>query len=140
MGPQRWVWQDATRFVDYTSKIRRNLLNSPLITLVTLKKWRGLLMDTYYMLEEIVSKSTLLATRPSRLAPKKCINKSIWLAPGRYPWCTHGRCPPLANQIDLFMHFLGASRDGLVARRVDLDTISSRANSLGTYVGQMQSW
>jgi hypothetical protein len=25
----------------------------------------------------------------------------------------------------LFMHFLGASRDGLVARRVDLDTISS---------------
>jgi hypothetical protein len=45
-------------------------------------------------LEEIVSKSTLLATRPSRLAPKKCINKSIWLAPGRYPWCTHGRCLP----------------------------------------------
>jgi hypothetical protein len=33
--------------------------------------------------------------------------------------------PPIANQIDLFMHFLGASRDGLVARRVDLDTISS---------------
>ena len=55
----------------------------------------------------------------------KCINKSIWLAPRRYPWCTHGRCPPVANQIDLFMHFLGASRDGLVARRVDLDTISS---------------
>jgi hypothetical protein len=26
--------------------------------------------------------------------PRKCINKSIWLAPGRYPWCTHGRCPP----------------------------------------------
>jgi hypothetical protein len=25
----------------------------------------------------------------------------------------------------LFMHFLGTSRDGLVARRVDLDTISS---------------
>jgi hypothetical protein len=25
------------------------------------------------------------------------------------------------------MHFLGASRDGLVARRVDLDTISSSA-------------
>jgi len=25
----------------------------------------------------------------------------------------------------LFMHLLGASRDGLVARRVDLDTISS---------------
>jgi hypothetical protein len=33
--------------------------------------------------------------------------------------------PPVANQIDLFMHFLGVSRDGLVARRVDLDTISS---------------
>jgi hypothetical protein len=33
--------------------------------------------------------------------------------------------PPVANQIDLFMHFLGASCDGLVARRVDLDTISS---------------
>jgi hypothetical protein len=33
--------------------------------------------------------------------------------------------PPVANQIELFMHFLGASRDGLVARRVDLDTISS---------------
>jgi hypothetical protein len=33
--------------------------------------------------------------------------------------------PPVATQIDLFMHFLGASRDGLVARRVDLDTISS---------------
>jgi hypothetical protein len=33
--------------------------------------------------------------------------------------------PPVANQIDLFMHFLGASRDGLVTRRVDLDTISS---------------
>ena len=33
--------------------------------------------------------------------------------------------PPIANQIDWFMHFLGASRDGLVARRVDLDTISS---------------
>jgi hypothetical protein len=33
--------------------------------------------------------------------------------------------PPVANQIDLFMHFLGASRDGLVAMRVDLDMISS---------------
>jgi hypothetical protein len=29
----------------------------------------------------------------------------------------------------LFMHFLGASRDGLVARRVDLDTISSSGQS-----------
>ena len=39
-----------------------------------------------------------------------------------YPWKVP---PPIANQIGLFMHFLGASRDGLVARRVDLDTISS---------------
>jgi hypothetical protein len=39
-----------------------------------------------------------------------------------YPWTVP---PPVANQIYLFMHFLGASRDGLVARRVDLDTISS---------------
>ena len=38
--------------------------------------------------------------------------------------------PPVANQIDLFMHFLGASRDGLVARRVDLDTISSSESSI----------
>jgi len=37
----------------------------------------------------------------------------------------HHRYLPGAKQIDLFMHFLGASRDGLVARRVDLDTISS---------------
>ncbi len=39
--------------------------------------------------------------------------------------------PPVANQIDLFMHFLGASRDGLVARRVDLDTISSSVHVHG---------
>jgi hypothetical protein len=38
--------------------------------------------------------------------------------------------PPVANQIDFFIHFLGASRDGLVARRVDLDTISSSVLSL----------
>ena len=55
----------------------------------------------------------------------KCINKSIWLALGRYPWCTHGRCPPVANQIDLFMHFLGASCNGLVARPVEMDKLSS---------------
>ena len=60
-----------------------------------------------YTLEEIVSKSTLLATRPSRLAPEKCINKSIWLATGGHlPWVHHGYLPG-ANQIDLFMHFLG---------------------------------
>ena len=47
------------------------------------------------------------------------------LAPGRYPWCTHGGCPPVANQIDLFMHFLGASHDGLVKRPVEMDKISS---------------
>ena len=33
--------------------------------------------------------------------------------------------PPVANQIDLFMHFLGASRDGLVARPVEMDKLSS---------------
>jgi len=69
-----------------------------------------------------VSKSTLLATRPSRLAPKKCINKSTQKVPVVYPWKVP---PPVANQIDLFMQFLGASRNGLVARKVDLDTISS---------------
>jgi hypothetical protein len=42
--------------------------------------------------------------------------------------------PPVANQIDLFMHFLGASRDGLVARRVDLDTISSSVCGLSSFV------
>ena len=31
--------------------------------------------------------------------------------------------PPVANQIDLFMHFLGAGRDGLVARPVEMDKI-----------------
>jgi hypothetical protein len=39
--------------------------------------------------------------------------------------------PPVANRIDLFMHFLGVSHDGLVARRVDLDTISS---SVGRFI------
>ena len=33
--------------------------------------------------------------------------------------------PPVANQIDLFMHFLGASEDGLVKRPVEMDKISS---------------
>jgi hypothetical protein len=47
-----------------------------------------------------------------------------------YPWKVP---PPIANQIGLFMHFLGASRDGLVARRVDLDTISSTECSLMMY-------
>jgi len=44
--------------------------------------------------------------------------------------------PPVANQIDLFMHFSGGSRDGLVARRVDLDTISSSATSEWAIKGQ----
>jgi len=34
----------------------------------------------------------------------------------------------------LFMHFLGASRDGLVARRVDLDTISSSVRNTRTTI------
>ena len=34
-------------------------------------------------------------------------------------------CPPVANLIDLFMHFLGASRDGLIARPVEMDKLSS---------------
>jgi len=39
-----------------------------------------------------------------------------------YPW----KVPPLvANQIDLFMHFLGTSRDGQVARPVEMDKLSS---------------
>jgi hypothetical protein len=37
--------------------------------------------------------------------------------------------PLVANHIDLFMHFLGASHDGLVARRVDMDAISSSVDS-----------
>jgi hypothetical protein len=70
-------------------------------------------------LEEIVSKSTLLATRPLRLAPKKCINKSIWLATGGAPSMGTPRVLPGANQIDLFMHFLGYDhrRGGLIWTR-----------------------
>ena len=33
--------------------------------------------------------------------------------------------PPVANQIDLFMHFLGDSLDGLVKRPIEMDKISS---------------
>jgi hypothetical protein len=54
---------------------------------------------------------------------------------GHLPWVHHGYLPG-ANQNDLFMHFLGASRDGLVARRVDLDTISS---SVYTFENVMKS-
>ena len=41
--------------------------------------------------------------------------------------------PPVANQIDLFMHFLGASRDGLVARPVEMDKLSSSASRSPVY-------
>ena len=60
------------------------------------------------------------------------------LAPGRYPWCTHGGCPPVANQIDLFMHFLGDSLDGLVARPVEMDKISSSVYHLTHGVHEKQ--
>jgi hypothetical protein len=35
--------------------------------------------------------------------------------------------PPVANQIDLFMHFHGVSRNGQVARPVEMDKLSSSA-------------
>jgi hypothetical protein len=56
-------------------------------------------------------------------------NQFGWQPGGHLSWVHHGYLPG-ANQIDLFMHFLGASRDGLVARRVDLDTISSSVLSV----------
>jgi hypothetical protein len=63
-----------------------------------------ILIDT---LEESLSISTGLATWPLQLTPRICINKSIWLATGGHlPWVHHGYLPG-ANQIDLFMHFLG---------------------------------
>jgi hypothetical protein len=69
-----------------------------------------------------VSKSTLLCG--DRTQENAYTNQFGW-----HPEATRGvpmeGAPPVANQIDLFMHFLGASRDGLVARRVHLDTISS---------------
>jgi hypothetical protein len=42
--------------------------------------------------------------------------------------------PPVANQIDLFMHFLGASRDGLVARPVEMDKLSSSVSTINGVV------
>ena len=79
----------------------------------------GCLLST---LEEILSISTeAIATR----APKKCINKSICWHPEGTRGVPMEGAPPVANQIDLFMHFLGASRDGLVARPVEMDKISS---------------
>ena len=53
-----------------------------------------MIISTTDTLEEILSISTGLATRPSRLSPKKCINKSIWLATGGHPpWVHHGYLP-----------------------------------------------
>ena len=46
--------------------------------------------------------------------------------------------PPVANQIDLFMHYLGASRDGLVARPVKMEKLSSSVpHPMG---GLLTSW
>jgi hypothetical protein len=38
--------------------------------------------------------------------------------------------PPVANQIDLFMHFPGVSRNGQVARPVEMDKLSFIHHSL----------
>src|ERR1700738_3562061 len=73
-------------------------------------------------LEENLSISTGLATRPSRLSPKKCINKSIWLATGGAPSMGTPRVPSGCQQIDLFMHFLGAR---VLMASVEMDKISS---------------
>jgi hypothetical protein len=40
-----------------------------------------------------------------------------------YPWKVPP--PPVANRIDLFMHFPGVSRNGQVARPVEMDKLSS---------------
>src|SRR6202048_2487964 len=73
-------------------------------------------------LEENLSISTGLATRPSRLSPKKCINKSIWLATGGAPSMGTPRVPSGCQQIDLFMQFLGAR---VLMASVEMDKISS---------------
>src|SRR6202022_4718361 len=77
-------------------------------------------------LEEILSISIGLASRPSRLSPKKCINKSIWLATGGAPSMGTPRLPSGCQQIDLFMHFLGAR---VLMASVEMDKISSSARS-----------
>src|ERR1700738_494005 len=84
-------------------------------------------------LEEILSISTLLSTRPSTLSPKKCINKSIcW-----HPEATRGvpmeGAPPVGNQIDFVMPFLGDSVDVLVERRVEMDKISSSVEGMESF-------
>ena len=73
-------------------------------------------------LEEILSISTGLVTRPSRLTPKKCINKLIWLATGGAPSMGTPRVPSGCQQIDLFMHFLVAR---VAMALVEMDKISS---------------
>jgi hypothetical protein len=87
-------------------------------------KWSLFLATANFQqtLEEIVSKSTLLATRPSRLAPKKCINKSIWLATGGAPSMGTPRVPS-GCQPNWFVYAFSWVRSP--KRRVDLDTISS---------------
>ena len=87
--------------------------------------WKKTYVKNENPLEEILSISTLLSTWPSSLSLKKCINKSIcWHPEGTRGLPMEG-APPVANQIDLFMHFLGDSVDGLVERRVEMDKISS---------------
>jgi hypothetical protein len=64
----------------------------------------------------------------------KNVTNDVFSNKRNLPWVHHGYLPG-ANQIDLFMHFLGASRYGLVARRVDLDTISSSESGLNWSFG-----
>src|ERR1700738_2546944 len=77
-------------------------------------------------LEENLSISTGLATRPSRLSPKNCINKSICLATGGAPSMGTPRLPSGCQQINLFMHFLGAR---VLMASVEMDKISSSGSS-----------
>lgn len=44
---ERWVWKDATQFLDYNSKIGHNLLDCPLTTPIALDKWQRLLTHIY---------------------------------------------------------------------------------------------
>jgi hypothetical protein len=41
--------------------------------------------------------------------------------------------PPVANQIDLFMHFPGVSRNGQVARPVEMVKLSSSEKKLNIF-------
>src|ERR1700724_1583712 len=103
----------------------------------------GFVCKVVLTLEEILSISTGLATRPSRLSPKKCINKSIWLATGGAPSMGTPRVPSGCQQIDLFMHFLGAR---VLMASVEMDKISSSANfynlhlKCGLYLSQYMAY